>query len=68
MAPPVARPTPLGLALTWAPRAFDNQTVIRIGGGVFYGFNADRDSMADVDEFGDLVTEALTELLATVPR
>lgn len=37
-------------------------------GGVFYGFNADRDSMADVDEFGDLVTEALTELLATVPR
>jgi WS/DGAT/MGAT family acyltransferase len=37
-------------------------------GGVFYGFNADRDAMADVDEFGDLVAEALTELVATVPR
>jgi diacylglycerol O-acyltransferase / wax synthase len=35
---------------------------------VFYGFNADRDSMADVDEFGDLVTEALAELVATVPQ
>ena len=37
-------------------------------GGVFYGFNADRDSMADVDDLGSLVTESLAELLATVPR
>jgi WS/DGAT/MGAT family acyltransferase len=36
-------------------------------GGVFYGFNADRDSMADVDELGGLVSEALAELVATVP-
>jgi diacylglycerol O-acyltransferase / wax synthase len=35
-------------------------------GGVFYGFNADRDSMADVDELGGLVSEALAELVATV--
>ncbi|MDD7963762.1 WS/DGAT/MGAT family O-acyltransferase [Actinomycetospora lemnae] len=37
-------------------------------GGVFYGFNADRDSMADVDELGELVTESLAELRATAPR
>ena len=37
-------------------------------GGVFYGFNADRDSMADVDDLGDLVRESLAELMATVPR
>ena len=37
-------------------------------GGVFYGFNADRDSMSDVDDLGDLVGEALAELVATVPR
>jgi WS/DGAT/MGAT family acyltransferase len=37
-------------------------------GGVFYGFNADRDSMADVDELGGLVAESLAELVATVPR
>lgn len=37
-------------------------------GGVFYGFNADRDSMSDVDELGGLVAESLAELVATVPR
>ena len=37
-------------------------------GGVFYGFNADRDAMSDVDELGELVTEALAELVATVPK
>jgi WS/DGAT/MGAT family acyltransferase len=37
-------------------------------GRVFYGFNADRDSMSDVDELGGLIAESLAELVATVPR
>jgi len=32
-------------------------------GGVFYGFNGDRDAMADVDVLAAMVTEALDELV-----
>ena len=32
-------------------------------GGVFYGFNGDRDAMSDVDVLAGMVTEALDELL-----
>lgn len=35
-------------------------------GGVFYGLNADRDAMPDVDVLATLITEALEELLGTV--
>jgi diacylglycerol O-acyltransferase / wax synthase len=35
-------------------------------GGVFYGFNGDRDAMSDVDVLAGLVGEALDELLSTV--
>ncbi len=35
-------------------------------GGVFYGFNGDRDAMSDVDVLAGMVDEALDELLATV--
>ncbi len=35
-------------------------------GGVYYGFNADRDAMPDVDVLARLVDEALDELVATV--
>jgi len=35
-------------------------------GGVFYGFNGDRDAMSDVDVLAGLVDEALDELLSTV--
>jgi len=35
-------------------------------GGVFYGLNADRDVMADVDVVGSLLEESLAELLETV--
>ncbi|GEL25708.1 diacylglycerol O-acyltransferase [Pseudonocardia sulfidoxydans NBRC 16205] len=34
-------------------------------GGVYYGFNGDRDAMHDVDVLAGLVDEALDELLAT---
>jgi WS/DGAT/MGAT family acyltransferase len=34
-------------------------------GGVYYGMNADRDSMPDVDVLAGCVEESLTELLAT---
>jgi diacylglycerol O-acyltransferase len=36
-------------------------------GGVYYGFNGDRDAMPDVDVLAGLVDEALDELLGTVP-
>jgi len=35
-------------------------------GGVFYGMNADRDSMPDVDVLAGCIEESLAELLATV--
>jgi len=35
-------------------------------GGVFYGLNADRDVMADVDVVGSLLEESLAELVETV--
>jgi WS/DGAT/MGAT family acyltransferase len=35
-------------------------------GGVFYGFNGDRDAMSDVDVLAGMVEESLDELLATV--
>ncbi|MGD9531926.1 MAG: WS/DGAT domain-containing protein, partial [Pseudonocardia sp.] len=35
-------------------------------GGVYYGFNADRDAMPDVDVLAGLVDESLDELVGTV--
>ncbi|MCW2720513.1 wax ester/triacylglycerol synthase family O-acyltransferase [Pseudonocardia sp.] len=35
-------------------------------GGVYYGFNGDRDAMADVDVLAGMVGESLEELLGTV--
>ena len=35
-------------------------------GGVFYGFNGDRDAMPDVDVLAGMVAESLDELLGTV--
>ena len=35
-------------------------------GGVFYGLNADRDAMPDVDVLGTLLEECLADLVATV--
>lgn len=35
-------------------------------GGLYYGLNADRDAMADVDVLAGLIEESLEELLATV--
>jgi WS/DGAT/MGAT family acyltransferase len=35
-------------------------------GGVYFGLNADRDAMPDVDNLGRMVEEAVDELLATV--
>ena len=35
-------------------------------GGVFYGINADRDAMPDVDVFAQCIEDALAELLDTV--
>ncbi len=37
-------------------------------GGVFYGLNADRDAMADVDVLAACLEESLAELVATVDR
>jgi WS/DGAT/MGAT family acyltransferase len=37
-------------------------------GGVFYGLNADRDAMPDVDVIAGLLEESLAELLETVDR
>jgi len=36
-------------------------------GGLFYGLNADRDAMPDVDVLSDLLEESLAELVQTVP-
>jgi len=36
-------------------------------GGVYYGLNADRDSMSDVDVLADLIEQSLAELLDTIP-
>jgi WS/DGAT/MGAT family acyltransferase len=36
-------------------------------GGVYYGLNADRDSMSDVDVLADLIEQSLGELVDTVP-
>ncbi|MGH3744315.1 MAG: WS/DGAT/MGAT family O-acyltransferase [Mycobacteriales bacterium] len=36
-------------------------------GGVFYGLNADRDAMPDVDVLAQCIGEAVEELVATVP-
>ena len=35
-------------------------------GGVYYGLNADRDALPDVDVVGSCITDALTELLEAV--
>ena len=35
-------------------------------GGVYYGFNGDRDGMSDIDVLAGMVVESLDELLATV--
>ena len=35
-------------------------------GGVYYGFNGDRDAMSDVDVLAGMVDESLEELLGTV--
>ncbi|MCA1672039.1 MAG: wax ester/triacylglycerol synthase family O-acyltransferase [Actinobacteria bacterium] len=36
-------------------------------GGVYYGLNADRDAMSDVDTLAALIEESLEELVSTVP-
>ncbi len=36
-------------------------------GGVFFGVNADRDAMADVDVLAQCIDESVEEMLATVP-
>ncbi len=48
-----------------------NGQVLSIGvnsydGGVYYGMNADRDAMPDIDVLGQLVEESLAELLGTL--
>jgi hypothetical protein len=35
-------------------------------GGVYYGLNADREAMPDVEVLAACITDALAELLATV--
>ncbi len=35
-------------------------------GGVYYGLNADRDAMPDIDVLADLIEESLSELVGTV--
>ena len=35
-------------------------------GGVYYGLNADRDAMADVDVLAQCIVDALVELRETV--
>jgi WS/DGAT/MGAT family acyltransferase len=37
-------------------------------GGVFFGLNADRDAMTDVDVLAECLETALTELLETIPK
>jgi hypothetical protein len=50
---PLARGQALALGIT----SYD--------GEVFFGFNADRDAMSDVDVIADLVVESLAELVET---
>ena len=42
--------------------------LISYDGDVFYGLNADRDSMPDLDRLAALIEESLQELVDTVPR
>jgi diacylglycerol O-acyltransferase / wax synthase len=35
-------------------------------GGVYYGLNADRDAMADIDVLAQCITDSLAELRETV--
>jgi len=35
-------------------------------GGVFYGLNADRDAMPDIDVLAQCIEESLAELVSTV--
>jgi diacylglycerol O-acyltransferase / wax synthase len=51
---PLARGQAVSIALT----SYD--------GGVYYGLNADRDSMADVDVLAQCLVDALAELRETV--
>jgi diacylglycerol O-acyltransferase len=37
-------------------------------GGVYFGLNADRDAMSDVDGLASMIEESLEELVGTVPR
>lgn len=37
-------------------------------GGVYFGLNADRDTMSDVDGLASMIEESLEELVGTVPR
>jgi WS/DGAT/MGAT family acyltransferase len=37
-------------------------------GGVYFGLNADREAMSDVDTLAALIEESLEELVSTVPR
>ncbi|MGS0687423.1 WS/DGAT/MGAT family O-acyltransferase [Nakamurella sp. GG22] len=37
-------------------------------GKVFFGVTADRDAIPDVEEFADQITEAIDEVMSTVPR
>jgi len=37
-------------------------------GGVYFGLNADRDAMTDVDGLASMIEESLEELVGTVPR
>jgi diacylglycerol O-acyltransferase / wax synthase len=50
-------PLAMGQALAIGLTSYD--------GGVFYGFNGDRDAMGDIDALAAMVTESLDELLAT---
>jgi diacylglycerol O-acyltransferase / wax synthase len=50
-------PLAMGQALAIGLTSYD--------GGVFYGFNGDRDAMGDIDALAAMVTESLDELLVT---
>jgi diacylglycerol O-acyltransferase len=53
-------PLPKGQALSIGLTSYD--------GGVFYGLNADRDALADVDVLAGCLEESLAELVGTVRR
>ena len=53
-------PLALGQAVSIGLTSYD--------GGVYYGLNADRDAMPDIDVLASCLEESLAELLATVPR